>query len=254
MRRFLKFVIKLVLILAGGLLMAQAMFLSAYMSFNSGIVASFILGLVWLIYGLFFNKIQSLSQKGILNWIKRFIVSLMALLLGIMVVIAFYGQTDTATYREDAVIILGAGIDGETPRLPLLYRLEKGVEYYKKNPKTIIVVSGGRGAEENITEALAMERYLSGHGVPESHILKEEKSTSTYENFVFSKKILDQHFKGDYKILIITSDFHIFRAEQIAKIAGLSCTTLHAGIIWYSIPVIYMRESMAVVKLIIFRQ
>lgn len=250
MMKFIKFA----LVIVGLFLAAQAIILSAYMSFNAGIIASFILGLACLIYGLFFKPLQAMTQKGILKWLKYCAIFAVFLLIGIMALIAYYGQTDTVSYKEDAVIILGAGISGEAPRYPLLHRLEKGAEYFKKNPEAMIVVSGGKGADENITEALAMERYLIAHGVPKSHIFKEERSTSTYENFVFSKKILDQYYKKDYTTLMITSDFHIFRALQIGKIAGLSCTTLHAGIIWYSVPVIYIREAMAVVKFIVFRQ
>ncbi len=246
--------IGLTLIIVGIVLAGQAIILSAYMSFNVGIIASFILGLCFMAYGLLFPKIQKLTQKGWPRIIKYLIFVCFGIFLCILVLISFYGQNDTATYQEDALIILGAGIDGETPRLPLRERLKKGAAYYEKNPKVMIVVSGGRGAEEDITEALAMERYLVSAGVPESHILKEERSTSTYENFVYSKGILDNYFNRPYSTVFITNGFHIFRANQIARIAGLDCTTLHAEIIWYSIPVIYIRESMAVMKLLILRE
>jgi uncharacterized SAM-binding protein YcdF (DUF218 family) len=250
----MKRLIRIVLAIAGTVLSAQAIILSAYMSFNAGIIASLAIGLACIVYSVLFNPIQAMTQKGILKWLKYGGFFIILLLVGMMIFIAYYGQTDTVTYNEDAVIILGAGIDGETPRYPLLHRLEQGAEYYQKNPDAVIVVSGGKGNDEDITEALAMERYLVAHGVPKSHIFKEEESTSTYENFVFSRKILDQHFIGPYSTLIITSDFHVFRATQIAKIAGLNGTTLHAGIIWYSILVIYIREAMALVQFIVFRQ
>lgn len=246
--------IKNALMIIGLLLSGQALFLSAFMSFNAGIIASFALGASCFLYGLFFNPIQAMTQKGLLKWLRYGVYFVVSLLVVIMVFIAYYGQTDTVSYNEDAVIILGAGINGEVPRYPLLHRLEKGAEYYKKNPEAIIVVSGGKGKDEPITEALAMERYLVAHGVPKSHIIKEERSTSTYENFVFSKEILDQHFNREYSTLMITSDFHQFRALQIAKKAGLQCTSLHGDIIWYSILVIYIREALAVVKFFIFRQ
>jgi uncharacterized SAM-binding protein YcdF (DUF218 family) len=101
-----------------------------------------------------------MTQRGLLKWLKYGVYFVVSLLVVIMVFIAYYGQTDTVSYNEDAVIILGAGINGEVPRYPLQHRLEKGAEYYKKNPEAIIVVSGGRGTDETITEAFAVVKFI----------------------------------------------------------------------------------------------
>lgn len=58
------------------------------------------------------------------------------------------------------MIVLGAGIRGEQVTLPLKMRLDKCNAYNKKNPEAFIVVTGGRGFQETITEAAAMEQYL----------------------------------------------------------------------------------------------
>jgi uncharacterized SAM-binding protein YcdF (DUF218 family) len=67
----------------------------------------------------------------------------------------------------------------------------------------VLIVSGGQGRQENIAEALAMGRYLTEKGVPAEQIFKEEKSTSTYENFLFSKDILEQKFPQGYSAVFI---------------------------------------------------
>ena len=113
----------------------------------------------------------------------------------------------------------------------------------------MIVVSGAQGPEEDITEALAMERYLKAHGIPEEQIIKEEQSTSTLENCTYSKQILDEYFPVGYRVAIITSKFHIYRTVMNAKMIGFSATHMGASIQWYNYSVAYLREFTAVMKL-----
>ena len=80
------------------------------------------------------------------------------------------------------IIVLGAGLKGDTPSLALERRLEKAAEYMNKNGNAIAIVSGGQGKGETISEAQAMENYLLNHGIREDRIIKEDNSTSTYEN------------------------------------------------------------------------
>ena len=126
------------------------------------------------------------------------------------------------------------------------------MEYSIHNPKAIIVVSGGQGPQEDITEALAMERYLISKGTPKERIIKEEESTSTYENLLFSKNILDDIFTDPYKTVVITNNFHIYRATRLAENLGLDATHYHGKTSWYSIPVNYARECIATLKFWIF--
>ena len=115
------------------------------------------------------------------------------LLFQVVICVYSFGFTDTVTYKEDAVIVLGAGLRGENLSLILRNRLDAAVEYYNENPEAVIVVSGGQGPDEDIPEAEAMERYLYEQGVPLNKIIKEDKSTSTEENFKFSKELLETY-------------------------------------------------------------
>ena len=60
-------------------------------------------------------------------------------------IICVVGKSDNATYREDYIIVLGAGLKGDTPSLALERRLEKAAEYMNKNGNAIAIVSGGQG-------------------------------------------------------------------------------------------------------------
>lgn len=153
---------------------------------------------------------------------------------------------DNTTFDEDALIILGAGLKGENVSKTLQYRLDKGIEYYNKNDDVIIVVAGGQGIDEIIPEAEAMRNYLVKNNIPEESILMENKSTSTLENFMFSKTILDNYFDKEYTSCFITNDFHIYRASGLNKKASLLSNHYSTKTPIYAIPVSYTREVIAV--------
>jgi len=147
----------------------------------------------------------------------------------------------------DYVVVLGAGIHGETPSMTLVDRLDRAVEYMKRVPGCKVIVSGAQGADEDITEALAMERYLTRRGIDKERIIREEASTNTHENMVFSKRIIDS--RGGGSVAVITSDYHVYRARRLADNAGLAPYMLAART---RLPVLFIncvfREAFALVK------
>lgn len=249
-----KIVLKIILIVSGVLLIANSLYLTAITNFNSGIVIPLGVGLLFVLYGIFFNKVNAVTRTGVPRIIKYAVFAGFIFIFGLMIFLAAFGNMNNVTYKEDVIVVLGAGIKGETPNLILKGRLDKAVEYYSQNPNAVIVVSGGQGFQEDIPEGLAMERYLVARGIPIEKILKEEKATDTLQNFKLSKKILDNYFTGKtYKTALITNDFHVYRATETAKIAGLNCTHYFAQTDWKTLPLNYFRESAAVINLWIFK-
>ncbi len=246
-----KKIIKILLIIVGAMLVLNACVMLLTSNVNVGIIAEFALGAAVAVYGIFADKfIAKLPRilKGMFWGGVCVIVLFVAFLLG-------YGTTDSVTGNEDAVIVLGSGIRGELLTVGLKNRLDCAVDIYKENPDTVIVVSGGQGPQEDITEALAMERYLLRCGVDAGRIIKEEKATSTYENFVYSKQILDGLLGEGYDVAFVTNEYHIYRAGSLAKIAGFeNVSHAHSSTVWYTVIPSCMRECMAVVKLWIFKQ
>ena len=118
----------------------------------------------------------------------------------------------------DCLVVLGAGLrpDG-TPTETLRYRLDAALAYLEENPETACIVSGGQGFGETRTEADAMAEYLVEHGLDESRLTKEERSTTTVENVRFSSDLL----APDAEVAIVTNDFHLYRALRIAQKNGL---------------------------------
>ena len=240
----MKSVVKYLLLALGCLLTLNTLFLSLVTNFNIGLLAQGTLAAGLILYAL------GIKKFGLLVHLLAGTCCLV--LFGMSLFLFIYGQLDNAQYDEDVVIVLGAGIRGATVSLPLASRLDEAIRYHQQNPRGVIVVSGGQGYQEEISEAEAMERYLLARGVPKERIIKETNSTSTYENFVFSKEILDKRLPDGYSAVLITNDFHVYRATKIAQRTGISAKHLGAPIKWYIIPVSYAREILAVAHMWVF--
>ena len=156
------------------------------------------------------------------------------------------GAKDNADGSEKAIIVLGCGIDGERVSPKLARRLDKAIEYFNEHPDKPVIVSGGQGAQEDIPESTAMKRYLVSKGVPDGMIIEESNSTSTFENFEFSKDIADTLPGGD-KIVFVTSRFHIYRASRYAAGKGFEAHHIGARVPFYELPANYLCEMLAIV-------
>ena len=205
------------------------------------------------------------EKSGFFRWCKRiFLVGLAALILLVAVleaVILSYGEEDHSTLRVDAVIVLGAGVNGETPSAALRSRIDAAAEYiYGSCPDGIpVVLSGGQGSGEDISEAEAMYRALIGHSlrptdIPVNFIL-EDRSTSTAENFAYSKTLLENLGLDTESavIAVVTNDFHCYRARLIAQREGLSTIGIPAELPWWWLTAnYYLRDAFALVKTVLF--
>lgn len=244
---------KYILSLAGTVLLLNGLFMLFFANLTLGVILAAVLGLALLLIGIFYNRLWELTRNGALKYIKITVIILLCAEVLLVGFVAVYGTVDNVSYTEDAVIVLGAGIRGDRVTLPLKYRLDKAIDYHKSNPEALIVVTGGQGFQETVSEAYAMEKYLLEHGISKDKIIKEEKATSTNENMRFSKQILDKHFKGGYSIAVVTNNFHIYRGVSIARLEGFeNVTHIHAKLQWYNLIPCYIRESLAILKMWVF--
>lgn len=130
-----------------------------------------------------------------------------------------YSERDSE--NPEVVIVLGCALHGEIPSYMLSDRLSVALSVLERNPEAVCVVSGGKGVRETITEAEAMRRYLVRRGISAERIILEDRSTSTEENLRYSAEILrNAGISG--KTVVVTSDFHQYRADIYARRAGLS--------------------------------
>ncbi|MDR2941309.1 MAG: YdcF family protein [Treponema sp.] len=125
-----------------------------------------------------------------------------------------FNMRNTSKAGADYVIVLGCQVAGEYASLPLLSRGYAAIRYLNKNPETNVVLTGGQGPGENITEAESLRRLLLENKIDKKRIFLEDKSKNTMENFIFSDKLYNL---SDKNVIIVTSDYHIFRALSIAR-------------------------------------
>ena len=155
-------------------------------------------------------------------------------------------EQTTANGSNDYLIILGAKVkpNGD-PSLSLQMRLETAIPYLQQHEHVRVIVSGGKGADEPQSEASVMLAYLKTNGIDRSRIIVEDKSTSTYENLAFSKKLLPENVNT---LTIVSNDFHLARAQFLAKQLGFETDTLAAptpkSVAWH----LSLRERAALCK------
>jgi len=130
----------------------------------------------------------------------------------------------------DYIIVLGAGIKGKRVTPLLASRIDKGIELLKYNPSSKIILSGGMGPGEDIPEGVAMADYAKQNGVSEEKIIIENKSKNTYENLLFSSRLMD---KENPKIALVTTSYHVFRALVFAKKLNIPCIGYGSKTKWY---------------------
>ncbi len=97
----------------------------------------------------------------------------------------------------------------------LVARVDHAVSLYKGGYAPKILMSGGTDANTNVNEAETMKKIAIDAGVPEADILMETKSTSTYENFLFSQTILNS--ANLHSVIIVTDPYHNARAALVAS-------------------------------------
>lgn len=148
----------------------------------------------------------------------------------------------------DYIIVLGSGLIGDRVPPLLKSRLDKGIEIYnqqiKRGNDCKIIVSGGQGPDELVSEASAMGKYLLSQGINENDVILEDKSTTTYENMKFSKRIMDKSSK--YNSIFITNNYHVFRASIFARKVGLKSNGVGAPTAFYFLPSALIREFIAI--------
>lgn len=187
---------------------------------------------------------------SIIYYLLIFLVLVDLLMVLLFVCYLFYSwmyQMIPVKKQVDYLIVLGAGIRSEEVTPLLKNRLDKALEYYQKNEDAYLVVSGGQGPDEPISEAAAMKKYLLSQGVVEDHILLEDQSTTTLENMTFSKKVIAEHWQkaGTPDVLFSTNNYHVLRGAVYARKAGLKAEGIGAPTAFYFLPSALIREYIA---------
>ena len=202
-------------------------------------------------------KIEVSSYKGgsAPKWLKAIAALILAGVLtfaSCLWVVLAEGHSDMRS-EPDTMIVLGCMVYEWGPSILLQDRLNTALDYLEDHPDTTVVVSGGQGADEHISEAQAMHDYLVEHGFPSEQILLEDQSTSTYENLSVSNHLIAEHgIDVTDDIVVVSNDFHLARVRMLFKrVTGgdyhlytLAAPTSHLP----SRIKMYIREPLALIK------
>lgn len=191
------------------------------MAIFTGLASKF--NFIWLPMGLFFLgigivlfKSKIVLPKAMRNIILTVAVVGMLLFLNVegLIISGFFQSGED---NLDYVVVLGAQMKASGPSMVLQSRLDEAIVYLERNPETEVIVSGGQGSDEPISEAEGMKNYLVQNGIDESRIFMEDQSVNTNQNLKFSAEYIN--IKEDH-VGIVTSNFHIYRSVKLAKKLG----------------------------------
>ena len=195
---------------------------------------SIIFSILLLGYLVIWPVINGLSKNKLGTLLYIFISSCVAyifLLMTTYVISALLNLIHVKENRDaDYIIVLGSGIIGKKVPPLLAARIERGLNLLKKNPKALLIMSGGQGAGEEIPESEAMYKYAISKGAYSKRIIMETRSVSTKENLLFSRQLIKRE---NPKIIIVTTAYHVFRALILAKQNGIRCVGFGAKTKWY---------------------
>ncbi len=205
---------------------------------------SLAMGIGIIAYLFLFPLVGKLTHNNFGTYVYLFINLVIIYLIFIIMMYtltSWINLVNIKTKKLDYVVVLGAGLMGKRVTPLLAARINRGIEVYRRNPGSKIIMSGGQGPDEEIPEAVAMAKYAEEKGVPKKDIIVEDKSKTTRENLIFSHKLM----KPDSRFAIVTNSYHVYRALVLAKRLGLQCIGYGAKTKWYFTLNAFVREFIA---------
>ena len=210
--------------------------------FNVGNAAGSAFSAYLILFGAFFNSLSC--------WLQIFgcciAIAVFAAAVPVSIKMAKYSNYKTNCGAE-TVIVLGCRVKGTKPSLYLYKRCMAAAAYLKENPDAVAILSGGQGKDEDISEARCMQTVLAAEGIDKSRLIAEDKSKNTRENIFFSKQIIES-LGLSRSVLIVTNEFHEYRAKMLCDEANLEFHSKCSYSAKYTFLTFYTRELMGVYR------
>lgn len=225
-------------------------------NWNAGTLMMWLVSALLVAYGVFHRAIDAFTAAGAGFVLKVLFWCGAGIFAALMVFLALAGRSRTAKGDEAAIIVLGAGLWGKKVGGVLRYRLQTALAAHKENPAALLVVSGGQGKGEEVSEAAAMAAWLEDKGVAPEDIIREDRSVSTETNLRYSKALLEGRGIGAGRpVAVVTNTFHCCRARLFAKREGFGdVRMLPAPLNATNILPNYMREVLAFLYMALLRR
>ncbi|MDO4911966.1 MAG: YdcF family protein [Lactobacillus sp.] len=140
------------------------------------------------------------------------------------------------------IVVLGAWVNGDQVTPLLKARIDRGIALYKEQTNAKLIMTGGRGSDEQVAEGVAMAKYAISQGVPEDDVIIEDQARNTDENLRFSVELMDEDH-GEFAV--VTNSYHVYRALVLARKQGLKCLGYGAKSKLYFTINAFLREYIA---------
>ena len=190
------------------------------------------------------------------HWLAALLILLglgLVLFGALEIVIAIHGRDRVmADPQPEVMVVFGCQMRQDGPSILLRDRLDTALAYWEDHPDIKIIVTGGKGDDEHMSEAQCMYEYLTDHGVDGSRVLLEDRSRNTFQNFRFTRDLLEElgHDVTQEGVLVVSNGFHLTRARMLAGRVGFGDVSTLAAPSTHLPSRIHMffREPLALVK------
>lgn len=198
-------------------------------------------------------------KSGAKKWLTALLVLVIlgVLCFGTLFGLVMSGNRDNVEGDPQIMVILGCQVKPWGPSILLQDRLDKALDYLADHPDMTVVVSGGQGPDEHVTEAFAMAEYLMVNGVPAENIILEEQSHNTWQNLNCSLELLAElGYDTDTDMVVVSNGFHLTRVRMLwSRICGDDSNLSTLAAPSSHVPSrlrMYIREPLALVKSFLF--
>ena len=207
------------------------------------------------------RPIEVYSYKGgqRRGWLKGLLALILAgvLLFTACLVCVLAGSHSDVEDDADVMVILGCMVYPWGPSILLQDRLNTALAYLEEHPDVTVVVTGGKGDDEHLSEAQAMHDYLVEHGIDSNQIILEDKAANTHENLIFTAELLEEmDIDTEQEFVVVSNGFHLTRTRILwERVFGtdenlntLAAPSSHLP----SRLKMYVREPLALIKSFVF--
>ena len=199
------------------------------------------------------------GKRGKPVWLLALLAVVLLFVLGFVVLLGLVlsGSHDEISGEPKVMVILGCKVESWGPSILLQDRLDKALDYLEDHPDLTIVVSGGQGPDEPVSEAQCMYDYLTEHGVDGAQILLEDQSHNTVENLRYTMDLLaEAGYDTTADMVVVSNGFHLTRVRMLwnrvcggdDNLSTLAAPSSHLP----SRLKMYLREPLALVKSFLF--
>lgn len=156
--------------------------------------------------------------------------------------------------KPDYIVTLGSGLTRERVPPLLAGRIDGALDLYRRERaagrRPLLVMSGGKGSDELVAEAVAMARYALDRGIPAEDLLLEDQSATTEQNLRLTTDVVlaDPRLGPGARGVAVTSNYHAMRAALLASEIGVPVQVVGTRTADYFWPSAMLREFVAVMK------